>query len=75
MFHQIFMFMSVVYPHPPTPQSRYTYPEQCEGSVDAGGLPASEAVRCKGVVEQSDPETRYTRRPGRPAVSNYTWIM
>ena len=44
------------------------------GPVDAAGLPASKAVRCEGVVEQSDPETRYTRRQGGPAVSGHTYI-
>lgn len=48
---------------------RYSYPEQCEGPVDAAGLPASEALRCSGVVEQSDPETRHPGRQRRPAVS------
>lgn len=52
--------------------SRDPYPEQREGPVDAAGLPASEAVRCEGVVEQSDPETCYTRRQGGPAVSDHT---
>ena len=55
-------------------QSRDPDPEQREGPVDAAGLPASKAVRCEGVVEQSDPETRYTRRQGGPAVSGHTYI-
>ncbi|MEQ2164678.1 hypothetical protein GOODEAATRI_009150 [Goodea atripinnis] len=41
--------------------------KQREGLVDAAGLPAPEALRCEGVVEQSDPETGHTRRQDRPA--------
>lgn len=37
--------------------------------MDAGGLLGSEALWYERVVEQSDPETRYARRQGRPAVS------
>lgn len=55
--------------------SRYSHPEQCEGPVDAAGLPASEALRCERVVEQSDPETSYSRRQGRPAVSAHRHII
>lgn len=55
--------------------SRYANSEQCEGPVDATGLPASKALRCERVVEQSDPETCYSGRQGRRAVSAHRYLM
>lgn len=49
--------------------SRHSHPEQPEGSVDAGGVSASEAVRRERVVEQSHTETCHTGGQDRPAVS------
>lgn len=48
---------------------RYSHPEQRERPMDAAGLPAPEALQCPRLVEQSDPEARYSGRQGWPGVS------